>query len=457
MSSSPSLTRLSVDSAPIKLIARVLQMLIANHKIRGVRMRDCPPDILPRATSSPPVANCPQAYSRYLLMALQQKRSDGDVPSEPTREELPECPANSLFVANLPHRLSNQTLTLTLHSCFRQFGRLRLIRASRDPRNRPFGFVDFWNEADAQHALAVCSQHYQQSSKSGTFGNGQLLVQMSMCCAQDGCVMCIEGRPVRVEMARFQARLAVTCSDKGVLEDTLRLLEEYDDKSIRIQSRGRSGQSLAVHFNDRQKALRVHDALVRLDGIQCVWMSALQQPKIQGSGYPMPTSNSIATSSVRSSGLVQYCPDAYGISQADSLQKRPGPYTFEDEQITDASRALGEVYVGRLCGWRVNRDLLKERFGQYGQLAYVRLFNRGVVKADAPVDAFAHIGFVAGAEPALRAVALEDGQCWLGQVITVQPLIQSRAMKLCSAVGLDSIDAAAGEKEESADDFEIIL
>lgn len=77
----------------------------------------------------------------------------------------------------------------------------------------------------------------------------------------------------------------------------------------------------------------------------------------------------------------------------------------------------------------VSLQNLRERFSQYGEVTYVRLFNRGIVGLDAPVDAFAYVGF-AEEGSAMRAIEAEDGNAWLGQVITVQPLDPNRIVSL---------------------------
>jgi RNA recognition motif-containing protein len=77
-----------------------------------------------------------------------------------------------------------------------------------------------------------------------------------------------------------------------------------------------------------------------------------------------------------------------------------------------------EVYVGRLASLSVTRHALRDKFGQFGKLTYLRLFNRGVA-----IDAFAHVGFTTP-ESAWQAIQHLNGITWLGQVVTVQPLVR---------------------------------
>ena len=305
--------------------------------------------------------------------------------------ELPDIPGHSLFVANLPLRMTNHELAWALHQAFRPFGPLRLIRASRDQSGRPFGFVDF--QAD--------------------FDGNVFHVPIT-----------IGGRQVRVERARFQARLIITppimdlCD--GLITGSGDLIKMQQDPA-RTQ----------LQFASREMAVKVLKYLMAncdLSQHSLTWL--------------LPGQHSFGMQSlVRSSGLVQLAPDGSDLMAAVKRpQVQSNIMTFEEEEyeVADANIANianNEVYVGRLCSWRVTRDLLRERFARFGQILYIRLFNRGVVRPDSPVDAFAHIGFESDAV-ASKAIESENGECWLGQVITVQPLLKGKAQRLQAAARL---------------------
>lgn len=307
----------------------------------------------------------------------------------------PQPPTNSLFVANLPTSSSNHSLAYALATAFRPFGPLRLIRASRDAHNRPYGFVDFAQETSATAAL---HHHTQQSP------------------------IRVEGRPVRVEMARYMARLAMSWVDAEATVNVWR--------DARVQHRAHpTGMGIILVFMERPEAERVLNDLSKIVAAERLeWLP------------PSTTMGNV----VRSSGLVQLSFDqdvskeTTACGPSGSSQQQPQRiFTFEEEIVDPNENIISEIYIGRLCGWRVTRELLMERFGQYGSIHYLRLFNRGVVRKEAPVDAFAHIGY---SSISTRNVLVdEDGQCWLGQVITVQPLIKSKADMLRSfAVNLSA-------------------
>jgi RNA recognition motif-containing protein len=330
---------------------------------------------------------------------------------DPLPKDLPPTPANSLFIANLPLRLSNQDLAWSLFHAFRHFGPLRLIRASRDQHGRPFGFVDFVREENGEAALVA---------------------------AERGIV--VGGRVARVERARFQARLIVTPPIvlESVSSDEKVTIRQLPDRTI-------------LQFEERDTAISVFQDLQSQYGgqHQLVWL--------------LPGHHSAHQQAVvRSSGLVQLAPEGsdllsinanqmngHGSTNDNFVAKKPAVshlQTFEEEFLTDTPTTPShDIYIGRLCSWRVTRDLLKERFSHYGPLLFIRLFNRGVIRPDSPVDAFAHIGF-ASSEDQKRAIASEDGECWLGQVITVQVLNVGKAQRLQLAA-----KALAGAR-----DFEVL-
>jgi RNA recognition motif-containing protein len=51
--------------------------------------------------------------------------------------------------------MTNEQLALALINAFRHFGPIVSVKASRDARGRPFGFVEFSHPACAQDALAA--------------------------------------------------------------------------------------------------------------------------------------------------------------------------------------------------------------------------------------------------------------------------------------------------------------
>lgn len=63
-------------------------------------------------------------------------------------------PAYCIFVANLVAHLSDTELYYTIEQLFSKWGSTLSIKVLRDSSNRPYGFVQYTNKSDFQHALA---------------------------------------------------------------------------------------------------------------------------------------------------------------------------------------------------------------------------------------------------------------------------------------------------------------
>lgn len=99
-------------------------------------------------------------------------------------------PASScIFVANLPERLSDQTLEAAVTKIFSQFGTV-FIKIKRDPRNMPHAFCQYTvcktPKESPTSVLLTLRQTDQDATEAVTKGRGEM----------------IYGRPCRTEMAR---------------------------------------------------------------------------------------------------------------------------------------------------------------------------------------------------------------------------------------------------------------
>lgn len=70
---------------------------------------------------------------------------------------------------SLPQRLTNAQLAEALMEKFLPFGPIVAVKASRDQRGRPFGFVEYVHASSAQAVLAaaVNSKNDQQEDLNG--------------------------------------------------------------------------------------------------------------------------------------------------------------------------------------------------------------------------------------------------------------------------------------------------
>ncbi|KAH3684341.1 hypothetical protein WICPIJ_004687 [Wickerhamomyces pijperi] len=62
-------------------------------------------------------------------------------------------PSSCVFVASLAASLTDDQLSMSVTKHFEKWGELALVKVLRDPSNRPYAFVQYTNDADAQKAL----------------------------------------------------------------------------------------------------------------------------------------------------------------------------------------------------------------------------------------------------------------------------------------------------------------
>lgn len=86
------------------------------------------------------------------------------------------------------------------------------------------------------------------------------------------------------------------------------------------------------------------------------------------------------------------------------------------ERILEAT-----IFVGRLNGQKVNRDLVLEQFNQFGTIRYICLFNKGALSPEGvPLDAYAFVTFKSKTD-AREAIKNMNGTVWLGQTVKCEP------------------------------------
>lgn len=389
------------------------------------------------------------AFSQRLLLdSLDMLPNDGgermDEPTSDEREFKAEC---CLFVANLPQDLSNSQLAYALFETFHAMlgavcsgssGAMRSIKASRDSRMRPFGFVEF-DSASTAEAILECAR--------------RLPIWMS-------------GRKLRIEPARSQHRLKIRVpleESTDVFREQAKIYQELcgaiSPQYIRVlpPQSGPGGMCLVyvVKFD------RPNEELV------CSWSSRRWQVQRMTDGSLADN----ASLNTRNSGLVHLViPENWqgnlgNGAFSSSMHQQPAhnyyhhhyyhPMTiistppaspdtppFEELNLQASNRLAscsessgaahgslpGDIYVGRLNSRQVTTGELAERFGVHGKLAYVRLYNRLAVGVDGgkelfrihyllvPIDSHAFIRFNE-ASAAESAIEGQNRATWHGQTI----------------------------------------
>jgi len=368
--------------------------------------------------------------------------------------------------------MTNEELAVSLLAIFKPFGPVVSVKASRDHRGRPFGFVEYSCPNAASSALAYAP------------------------------FLTLDSRRIRVEPAKRQRKLCIkwrlphnsSLKVEEALEEMRRVLQErVGEEEFKLSLQGGVeaesvlfegaageedckldlGQVIAavVKFEDPQKAKSAFE----------VW----QQGHPEWSMTWINMDRSAFGSNVRNSGLVQLVPGkdgtifvppaVYGLGNSRYASPPPFLYDFgggnvspapvlptmqprympsyEEETFTDTDHLLSKqletlsvndisverdedreavtnndllsnwlgctVFVGRLNGQYVTLAQLHEKFRRYGQIGFIRLYNRGVVGFDGvPLDAYAFIKYIDGkGDPVGQAIAEEHGKAWLGQAI----------------------------------------
>lgn len=62
-------------------------------------------------------------------------------------------PSSCIFVASLASSLTDDDLCISVTKTFEKFGELSMVKVLRDPENRPYAFVQYTNDAEANFAL----------------------------------------------------------------------------------------------------------------------------------------------------------------------------------------------------------------------------------------------------------------------------------------------------------------
>lgn len=106
-------------------------------------------------------------------------------------KEVKGRPSACVFVASLSSNLSDDILCQSVTNHFKQWGKMSLVKVLRDPANRPYAFVQYEKDEDADKAI--------------TEGQHSIL----------------NGRTVRCEKARVNRTLFLQLSNSGITEKTM--------------------------------------------------------------------------------------------------------------------------------------------------------------------------------------------------------------------------------------------
>lgn len=340
-------------------------------------------------------------------------------------------PSSCVFVASLAASLSDDELCVSVTEKFKTFGELARVKVLRDPKNRPYAFVQYTNDEDANVALRKAQ--------------GSLL----------------NGRRLRCERANVNRTLFVTHSSAIDLETAAETLEEFGELEKLVPSINdhqytkklvepiETNASWFVQFAYRIDAIRAFANLRSDPKWEVIWVKNIKVPKALNLltrrnnqvRNTTPSKHAIVDEELSNLSLdckpegkrIMHCkPDMGGHEDnikgtegiCESLENqefvgatgKPGKEEFEDdnEDEDDEEEIIIDrqsIFVGQLHQ-STTEKILQDRFGIYGTILDVNLINK-------PTNIFAFIKFETE-EAAAAALERENHAILLNKTMHVQ-------------------------------------
>ena len=201
--------------------------------------------------------------------------------------------------------MTNEDLALSLLNIFRPFGNVTSVKASRDPKGRPFGFIEFAEPAAALSALAYAA------------------------------CLTLDSRRIRVEPARRQRKLCIKQRLSGPVT-VERALEGMRTALGRWVSEGdfklsvQSGEETERWLGEHREAEQVVAAIVKFESAERAQQAYVQWKKEhpEWSLFWINLDRTSIGSNVRNSGLVQLVPAPDGTILPTGVDRFNSGYTF---------------------------------------------------------------------------------------------------------------------------------
>lgn len=152
---------------------------------------------------------------------------------ESSKNSIRNQPSSCIFVASLASTLTDENLSISVTNHFKKFGDLKMVKVLRDSKNRPYAFVQYTNDSDANKALKLA-----HGSK-------------------------LDGRELRCERAKVNRTLHITTKLKLTDSDINNMCNEFGEieqliksNSTSLYQRRNSLNAWFVRFVYRDDAIR---------------------------------------------------------------------------------------------------------------------------------------------------------------------------------------------------------
>ena len=308
---------------------------------------------------------------------------------------------------SLPQALNNYELTIALYLVFSRYGKVAVVKASRDSEQRPFGFVEF-------NTVVSCSTHCSQFHFISFFQAG---------CREaiddnEGSGIVIGGRKVRLEMARNTSKLYIEFPEDQAVETHNSLI------SLSSAFKPISVPNSNAFIVKLDSSANIHEIISQLRSKHPDWI--IQVRSDQSSPFlPNSTNYSVAESAQRQSGLFQLrvpesgvlpvapatlakinsfstclqysvtplqptCPllmnrlyeDWHHHGHEDSFQDPVAAREAANKLSPPLGDSEGDVFLGRLDNQKITVKLLLEMAQEHGKVLFLRLCNRSIIRDD---------------------------------------------------------------------------
>ncbi len=318
-----------------------------------------------------------------------------------------------IFSFSLPIQYSNEELAYGLFERFKEHGTLLSLKASRDEKGRPFGFIEYENKEQAERAI-------QESQKIYIFG-----------------------RKVRTEQARCQRKIQVRILKEyfPIAEELSReiffLLQQQQLLPSAVVSVRNLPEEICINFKFSQAkfSFYAHKALLDWIGqsglkaqVFVNWLSAKNMiPSITAGlegeknyicesaseGFAVharemfPNVQTGVYWEMNLNGNCVSCGEVGYNASSGEMHLRGG-----NSAVTKA-----QVFVGRLNPLQVTEEALHSIFSTFGTVEGINLINKRIIGPDGVMlDAFAFVTFSV-LEAAQAAIIQMNGEVLFGQSI----------------------------------------
>lgn len=290
--------------------------------------------------------------------------------------------------------MTNGDIANKLLAVFKEYGDILSVKASRDSKDRPFGFVEFKDIDSAIRAKENVSELMMGNRRVRVeFAKQQMKLGIRKECSND---------TLEIDFELFQEEILFFVTSKDVVF------------SISNDSPSTATLSAIVKFENISKASTTFDEWNKKEDWEVVWLNS---------------NSSNRSNQIRNSGLVQLVPTKKNEEEKSAMVEERRSYSkncsfkhceelkVNKEIEINSSLDSNILFVGRLNGRLITTEYLVEYFSEWGKIIEVKLYNRNVIGSDGVVlDAYSLILFEE-ATSKCNAIASGDGNVWLGQSI----------------------------------------